>query len=688
MKKFLARAAVALLVLVVFVFGVGAPTAQAFYEAFGSGSYTATADPYITSLSSPSGSAGQTISIYGSNFTTAQCVLFSNGTTANKTDVSSAVKTFTVPSTLGAGTYSLKIAGSDCLFFGMSGASSNSVSFTVLAGTVQAPTVTFSASPTTITSGQYSLLSWSTKNAQRCVLTYGSTQISAGVGGSEYVYPTQTTTYKLWCANDPGDGKDGPSTEKSVTVTVGASTATSAPVISLTASPSSIGTSQSSVLTWSTQYADGCALQTGYVLGGSYTETSIGLNGSKTVSPTKTTTYRIYCTNSVADGKSNPPSAKTVTVTVGSDTALSPDCTLSTNKSSYVLGDVIKLSWTTSRATSVSFIPDNSGKDSLTVPTGTFGTSGSVSIDADGTGSPVVSMMVYGASGKSSCSKTIRIGSTTAASLQIANPLAGHTWTLGDTQTFRWSTTGLPSNGTGRIDLVRNGVIYKIADITNTGSYRWSNLGIKGSPSSLPAGEYSVKILINDIGDIIGPLTLAEAQNWYGGTAPTITASISPSSIDAGDRAKITWSARGAKNCTLSYGSTAKSIGVAGSRNVSPSVTTAYEIRCEDSSGASASKMLTLTVGDVISGDADIDPRTISSCVDLRSDLGYRMSGTDVSTLQDYLQSKGYLNSEPTGYFGLMTQAAVKSFQIASGVSGTGYVGPLTRAKIKAATCN
>ena len=59
----------------------------------------------------------------------------------------------------------------------------------------------------------------------------------------------------------------------------------------------------------------------------------------------------------------------------------------------------------------------------------------------------------------------------------------------------------------------------------------------------------------------------------------------------------------------------------------------------------------------------------------------------EVSALQDFLQSRGYLNSEPTGFFGLLTQKAVMSFQTANGFSPTGYVGPLTKGAIQRITC-
>ncbi len=85
----------------------------------------------------------------------------------------------------------------------------------------------------------------------------------------------------------------------------------------------------------------------------------------------------------------------------------------------------------------------------------------------------------------------------------------------------------------------------------------------------------------------------------------------------------------------------------------------------------------------------DVDPNPGSSCPNIIYDLRYRsrdaQTAGDVSEFQDFLQSQGYLKTAPTGYFGLMTVQATKDFQRASGISPTGFVGPLTRAKVNAA---
>lgn len=54
-----------------------------------------------------------------------------------------------------------------------------------------------------------------------------------------------------------------------------------------------------------------------------------------------------------------------------------------------------------------------------------------------------------------------------------------------------------------------------------------------------------------------------------------------------------------------------------------------------------------------------------------------------VVTLQSFLIANGYLVATADGNFGPKTQAAVKKFQTANGISPLGIVGPQTRALIK-----
>jgi peptidoglycan hydrolase-like protein with peptidoglycan-binding domain len=62
--------------------------------------------------------------------------------------------------------------------------------------------------------------------------------------------------------------------------------------------------------------------------------------------------------------------------------------------------------------------------------------------------------------------------------------------------------------------------------------------------------------------------------------------------------------------------------------------------------------------------------------------------GTEVAALQTYLESKGYLvfpQGVAKGYFGVLTRASVRAYQIANGIHPPlGYFGPITRAQVNA----
>ena len=81
-------------------------------------------------------------------------------------------------------------------------------------------------------------------------------------------------------------------------------------------------------------------------------------------------------------------------------------------------------------------------------------------------------------------------------------------------------------------------------------------------------------------------------------------------------------------------------------------------------------------------------------CSFLDHDIAWGANDTATSTSVTFLQrflSRNYSTYYPqglvTGYYGSATQAAIKRYQQAHGISQTGYVGPLTRAAIEA-ECN
>jgi hypothetical protein len=150
---------------------------------------------------------------------------------------------------------------------GIGGSTTKQASVTV---TPPKPQVSFSASPRTIAEGERSTLSWSVRNATAISIDHGIGSREAS--GSVAVSPETTTTYKL-TATGPGG-----SLSAQVTVTV-----LNAPLITFTATPSTITRGSAATLAWTVTDATFVIIDNG-----------VGAqppNGALAVRPTETTTY-------------------------------------------------------------------------------------------------------------------------------------------------------------------------------------------------------------------------------------------------------------------------------------------------------------------------------------------------------------------------------------------------------------
>ncbi len=70
-------------------------------------------------------------------------------------------------------------------------------------------------------------------------------------------------------------------------------------------------------------------------------------------------------------------------------------------------------------------------------------------------------------------------------------------------------------------------------------------------------------------------------------------------------------------------------------------------------------------------------------CGFISRSLSLGAEGDDVSQLQNFLHSEGFLTVPPTGYYGSLTANAVARWQEREGVSALGVFGPLSRARIQ-----
>ena len=249
------------------------------------------------------------------------------------------------------------------------------------------PTVTLTANPTTITVGQYSVLSWTSTNADSCLASGGWSGQQA-LSGTLMVTPTKTTTYTLTCSAG----------RRSSTISLAITVIAPAPTVTLTANPTSIAVGQSSTLMWNSTNADSCSAS------GSWSGPQ-AISGSLMVSPTVSSVYNLTC---VGSGGSATSFANIAVTSSG----LTPTVTLTANPTTIPYGQSSTLTWSSTNTTG------------CTAPDGTQGpTSGSAVV------SPISStkftLICSGSGGSASASASVIVTPFAAnnCGLQLGGPV-------------------------------------------------------------------------------------------------------------------------------------------------------------------------------------------------------------------------------------------------------------------------
>lgn len=171
-----------------------------------------------------------------------------------------------------------------------------------------APTITFSANTTAISSGQSVTLNWQSFNATSVTITAsdGSSTRNVVTGsptsGSAQDSPSQTTTYTA-TASGPG----GTSEPQTTTVQV----ASNAPpqITQFIATPTEISSGQTTTLTWATTNATSVVISPAIEAGDD--SGPLPTSGSATVPVSKTTTFSL-----TASGPAGTTAPQSVTITV------------------------------------------------------------------------------------------------------------------------------------------------------------------------------------------------------------------------------------------------------------------------------------------------------------------------------------------------------------------------------------
>ena len=193
------------------------------------------------------------------------------------------------------------------------------------------PTATFTATPSSIQSGQSSTLVWNTTDATSVTLNGNAVSLD----GTQTLSPAATTSYTLVATSAAG------STTKTATVTVSAAPPTvPMPTASLAANPTTITAGQSSTLTWNTTNAASVTMN----------GSAVAASGTQSYSPAGTTTYTLVATNSTGSV------TRTATVTVNAvqpPPVPMPTASLTASPSSILSGSSSTLSWNTTDAATV-----------------------------------------------------------------------------------------------------------------------------------------------------------------------------------------------------------------------------------------------------------------------------------------------------------------------------------------------
>ncbi|MDP2946160.1 MAG: hypothetical protein Q8N61_01745, partial [bacterium] len=405
-----------------------------------------------------------------------------------------------------------------------------------------APTLSFSASPTSITQGNSSTLSWNTSNASSCWGSGGGIDGWKSTGGNETVWPSSNTTYYMECWNSDGAS----SGVRSATVNVGGAPA-SVPSVNISADDTNISYNTATTIRWSSSNTTSCTVSPSGWTGTSGAQSTGNLTSSRT--------YTANCS-----GPGGSASDSVAVNVIGA--APSPTLSFSANPTSITQGDSSTLSWSASNASSC--YGSGGGID------GWKNTNGNETVWPSS--NTTYYMECWNDAGTSSGvrSATVNVGGAPVPGAPTLNLSADNTNISYNTgTTLRWNSSNTTSctasgdwSGSRPLNDSRD-----TGDLTSSKTY---NLTCSG-----PGGSAFDSVTVN-VGGAPVP-------------APTLSFWADPSSITQGNSSTLSWSTSNASSC---YGSGGGIDGwkssTGGNETVWPSSNTTYYMECWNSAGASS----------------------------------------------------------------------------------------------------
>ncbi len=349
------------------------------------------------------------------------------------------------------------------------------------------PVITsFQASPSTITLGQGSVLTWSVTGATNLSIS----GIGAVAGTSSAVTPNATTTYTLTASNAGG------SATASAVITVNPPLPT---IRSFSANPGTIDVGQSSMLTWDVSGASGLSIS------------GIGsVTGTSTViSPTSSTTYTLTATNT----------AGSVIATTALTVNVPPPviASFSASPASIAQGQSSTLTWNVTGAASLSIAG--------------IGTVSGTSLQVSPTETATYVLSAANSSGTTTASATVTVVPTTVPLISsfTATP---STIVLGQASTLAWSVTGAASLSISGLGVVTGSSISVMPSLSKTYVLTATNAvgsSMASAPITVSGTGPAITAFEPDSGPV-GTMVLISGANFGGtttvafnGTASTFT---------------------------------------------------------------------------------------------------------------------------------------------------------------------
>jgi len=482
---------------------------------------------------------------------------------------------------------------------------------------VNADIASFSASPTTITAGGSSTLSWTVNAGTGCSINNGVG--SVGLTGNQSVSPTTTTTYTLSCNGQ--NGGTGDTAQATVTVNPAP---VNANITSFTASPNTITSGQTSTLSWSVSVGTNCSIDQS--IG------AVGTSGTEPVNPTTTTTYTLSC-DGLNGGTGDTAQA---TVTVNASPVNADITSFSAAPTTIVVGQSSTLSWNVAVGQNCSI--DNG--------VGSVGGLGNQSVSPTSTTTYTLTCSGLNGGTGDSAQATITVNPA-PVNADIASFTAAPTTIInGQSSTLSWTVNA------GQNCSINQGV---------------GSVGLSGNQSVSPTSTTTYTLTCSGLNGGSGDTAQATVTvNPAPINADITSFTATPSSITSGQSSTLAWSVSAGTGCSINQ--SVGSVGLSGNQSVSPTSTTTYTLTCSGQYGGSGdSAQATVTVVPPTDTDSDGIPDGIEQSGPNGGDANF--DGTP-----DYQQANvvSLINAKNNLYNTIVASGSCDAFSNAQSVNGGG----------------